>query len=401
MTTRSRLLAAASLLAAACADPRPLAGLAVSNQCDPCHGAPPATGAHLLHATPASTAALAYGAVHVLEDVAPGAATTTRYDFGCGSCHPLDPARHGAARAQVDLDPAGAPPGSLRARNLAGARYDPVTRTCSGVACHASGQDAVALGALDPVALASTYRTTPRWDAPAGALGCEGCHGNPPRYPSGGAGAPDANSHLVLATGAWESGHLLGLPGAFHGSKHGGITAGEGAAPITCQTCHADTVDPSATGPSGFYWLDTTGSYQLPGGDPSRLALAEYAALRCTTCHDGVRAAAGAGRVLPLRHVNGRRDVVFDRRLAVPPLPGAPSGTSAPTRPYWVSDGSPGGALPLDATYDGTTLSLHLGSAAYDPATKSCTSVACHLSETTVRWGTPHGTCTRCHSFPR
>lgn len=41
--------------------------------------------------------------------------------------------------------------------------------------------------------------------------------------------------------------------------------AGNASAPITCQTCHYDTVDPDHTGPSGVYYLDTSGDYQLAG----------------------------------------------------------------------------------------------------------------------------------------
>jgi predicted CxxxxCH...CXXCH cytochrome family protein len=60
----------------------------------------------------------------------------------------------------------------------------------------------------------------------------------------------------------------------------------------------------------------------------------------------------------------------------------------------------PDPAVP-DAVMDGATLSLHLASARYDPATKTCTSVACHLAQTTVVWGAPHGwaACDSCHPF--
>ena len=370
--------------------------------CGDCHGVPPATGAHLVHATPSSPASKVYGSLHVLEDVSPAGAPS--YDFGCGNCHPLDPAQHYAhvgpvGVADVFLDPAGAPSTSLRGRNLPGARYDPASRTCSGVFCHSSGRD---LG----VVTSQEYQPTPPWDGPPGALGCGSCHANPPRYASGGAGAVDANSHVVLGDDGWESGHFLGMPGPWHTSKHGGNwSADNDAAPITCQTCHAETVDPAAAGPSGFYWLDTTGHYQLPGGDPGRIGTAWYDQLECTACHDGVTAPVGSGKVLPLRHVNGRRDVTFDPRTAVSAISWLPAAPSTPTRPYWVTNAAPGVLIPdpaiPDAVMDGTTLSVHLGSAAYDPATKTCTSVACHLGQTAVRWGAPHGwaACGQCHPF--
>jgi predicted CxxxxCH...CXXCH cytochrome family protein len=58
--------------------------------------------------------------------------------------------------------------------------------------------------------------------------------------------------------------------------------------------------------------------------------------------------------------------------------------------------------LPLDATLDGTTMSLHLANSAYDPATKTCSSVACHLDgSAAVVWGGLNGwgACQNCHSW--
>jgi predicted CxxxxCH...CXXCH cytochrome family protein len=368
--------------------------------CGMCHGAPPATGAHRVHANPPDPAAITYGGLTVLEDVSPAGGPS--YDFGCGHCHPLDPARHAALApaAQLELTPPPTPVAGdeIKARNAPAAAYDPATGTCTGVYCHSSGQAAPA------------YAATPAWTAAPGALGCGGCHGNPPRYASGGAATATANSHLVLADDGWESGHFQGLPGPWHSSKHGGLWGpGDDAAPMTCQTCHADTVDPAAAGPSGFYWLDTTGSYRFapdaPGADPSRVTSSFYADLQCTSCHDGTAAPVGTGRVLPLRHVNGKRDVVFDPRTALPAIAWLPAAPNVPTRPYWVTNAAPMVTIPdpsiPDAVMDGATLSLHLLSARYDPATKTCTNAACHLAQTSVVWGAPHGNvaCGPCHGF--
>jgi predicted CxxxxCH...CXXCH cytochrome family protein len=176
-------------------------------------------------------------------------------------------------------------------------------------------------------------------------------------------------------------------------------------------------VDPAAAGPSGFYWLDTTGDYHLPscsvwpcpagesGGDPARLTNPLYLYYQCTACHDGTKAPVGGGKVLPLRHVNGKRDVVFDPRTTLPAIAWLPAAPNVPTRPYWVTNANPMVTIPdpsiPDAVMDGATLSLHLQSARYDPATKTCTSVACHLAQTTVVWGAPHGNvaCGPCHGF--
>jgi predicted CxxxxCH...CXXCH cytochrome family protein len=357
--------------------------LGLGEGCDACHGAPPATGAHARHATPPSPDALAYGGTAVLEEL-PGAGGGAEYAFGCGHCHPLDPARHLDGEVQVELSPAGAPAGSLRARALPGAAYDRATGTCSGVACHSSGQ-------ASPDA--AGFRTTPAWTSEV-RLACDGCHGNPPRHASGGAGAADANSHLQLQEDGYEWGHFGGLPGPWHTSKHGVAPGTTDAAPITCQACHAETVDPSATMPDGSFWLDTTGDYDLGGA----------LGFECAGCHTGEagRPAPGAGRARPLRHVNGRRDVAFDARTAAAAAPWLPPAPNTPSRPYWVLPARISLPATLDGGLEGSTLSFHLGSARYDAATKTCTSVACHLFQESVTWGAPHDgftACASCHGF--
>ncbi|WP_242339350.1 CxxxxCH/CxxCH domain-containing protein [Anaeromyxobacter sp. SG66] len=364
--------------------------LDATGKCGACHGVPPANGAHLAHAAFPTPDVPQYGDLRILEAYAPGGASG--YQFGCGNCHPLDAAKHMDLKVEVELTPAGAATGSLRARNAPDAVYDAATGRCSGVYCHSSGQ---ALPA---------YATAPAWTSGA-ALGCDGCHGNPPSYASGGAGALDANAHIGLTEQGREFGHYVGLGGPAHASKHGSAVAGEAAAPVTCQTCHYATTDPTATGPSRFYWLDTTGSYVLAGGDPARLADPRWKATQCGTCHVAGGAPVARGKVLPLTHVNGRRDVVFDPRTALPPLAGLPAAPNTPTRPYWVSPSRFCEAVPAGAVLDGTTLSIELSGAAYDPATKRCSGVACHLGDAPV-WGRQYlvspasgtASCCRCHS---
>lgn len=363
--------------------------------CGACHPVPPDTGAHRAHYGDASSPPLAaYGDLRIFEDYLP--ADGSAYAFGCGHCHPLDPARH--AQGEVDLSPAGAPADTLKARNAADAAYDPASGTCSGVYCHSSGQES------------SAFVITPSWTAGA-ALGCDGCHGNPPAYPSGGPGAPDANTHLQLNADGRETGHFGGLPGPWHWSRHGGDNAdvwgpSQQASPITCQTCHYETADPAATGPSGFYWLNTTGNYVIPGGTLG------YGCGDCHTAGDPV-APTGAGGVLPLRHVNGRADLAFDPRLTLPAYPALPAFPFTPSRPIFVTDAAissigpdtirepssipapPAGGWP----YTAKTLSMHLESARYEPSTKTCSNVSCHLVQTTVQWGGPTG-CQPCHFSP-
>jgi predicted CxxxxCH...CXXCH cytochrome family protein len=348
--------------------------------CDACHGAPPATGAHLAHARPPRVSGMAYGEVTVLEDVALPGDDPAPYAFGCGQCHPIDPARHMDGRIDVDLSPAGAPAGSLKSRNRADAAWNRAAGSCTGVACHSSGQASPAFAAV------------PAWSA-AGPLACSSCHDNPPRYPSGGPGAPDANGHLQLQADFYEWGHFGGLPGPWHGSKHGVAPGTVDAAPITCQACHAGTVDPAGSAPGGFFWLDTTGDYQLPGG---------FLAYRCGDCHGAPGGPpTGAGRVLALKHANGRRDVAFDDRPDLPVLPWLPVPPSRPSRPYWVTTGTAPQPIPPGAVIEGTTLSMRLGGAGWEPTTKTCSSVACHGTQTSVVWGAPHdgyNACATCHT---
>ena len=262
--------------------------------CDLCHGFPPSGAGHATHAgAVGDPSGGAYGMTTVLQDVVAAAATPVsageRYAFGCGNCHPLDESRHMDGEVDVELWSAGAPPGSPKSLADPGAAY---ASGCSGTYCHSSGQ-------ASPV-----HALSPPWDSGA-KLDCAGCHANPPRYPSGGAGTATANSHLVLAGDGFEAGHFGGFPSAWHAGTHG-VGGGQDGSAITCQTCHFETVDPRHAGPSGFYYLDTSGDYRLPGG------LLGYA---CGDCHvEGGRAPPASGKVLPLRHVNGVRDVVFDRR---------------------------------------------------------------------------------------
>jgi hypothetical protein len=131
------------------------------------------------------------------------------------------------------------------------------------------------------------------------------------------------------------------MPGPFHTSKHGGTWGPtEDASPITCQACHYDTTDPSNTGPGGFYYLDTTGTYAVPGGDPYRISSGWQAAQQCSSCHGPGSAATGAGKVLPLRHVNGVRDVAFDLRSTLPAMVWLPAAPNRPTRPYATGTGT-------------------------------------------------------------
>jgi predicted CxxxxCH...CXXCH cytochrome family protein len=426
-----RALAVTLLFAGACESRAPIGPNRQPIQtgpCDDCHAAPPATGAHLAHAAPEMLDGLAYGDLRILEDVATGG---TRYAFGCGHCHPVDPAAHEAdlgadGLPDVVLTPPVVAGDAIKSRNTPQAEWEPTTGTCSGVYCHSSGH-----GDLDAPL---DYRTTPAWTATPGMLSCDGCHGNPPSYDSAGPTSSKPNSHIQSKTG-WDGvrlewGHYAGMSGPYHGTRHGSPTPGYASAPITCQTCHFDTVDPSHTKPGGFYYLDTSGDYTRDDADPSRTSLVSWQRTQCATCHTaGGRAPPAVGAVLPLRHVNGRPEVVFDPRPALPDgyatgLP--PLQTNEPIAPYYVTapDGIPGEwPLPPDAesplpagtevriAQDGITqvLTVSLEHATYDPVRRTCSNVGCHMERQSLidanlapslTWGEDYANwnCNYCHS---
>ncbi|MCC6523414.1 MAG: CxxxxCH/CxxCH domain-containing protein [Polyangiaceae bacterium] len=326
--------------------------VATNGPCDGCHGAPPASGSHLVHFAALPTSA-SYGGVGATAELLPAG---TAYAFDCGNCHPLDLARHangvdnaGGGQAEVELSPAGAAPGSLRAMHLGTASYQPGATvavdadglryteggTCSDVYCHsAAGVDApgpVPEPGVDlpfagypiqypsyGVTLARTYRT-PSW---GDTLSCGGCHGFPPRTASPEVAAGVGDSHSYIDAGGNEN---------LHGWLHG-------AEPMACTGCHAATVTAEgtrtrSTAPATYGW-----SVYSP------VPIADHA-----------------------RHVDGERTVAF---------------TTAP--------------VPM------LTTGFDLGSASYDPGTRSCSDVSCHLAAVAVTWGAPYRfenpfECNSCH----
>jgi predicted CxxxxCH...CXXCH cytochrome family protein len=395
--------------------------------CDSCHWYPnsltkPATGAHLAHfGLTATQAGTAYGDLGTLELKYPTAIPTTapsRYAFGCGNCHPISTGQHsmgsGSNVAKVVLyeGASGLLTGSIKAKNSPTASFNATTKTCSGVYCHSSGQGS------------PTFVTTVAWNSGA-KLGCNSCHDNPPKYTSGGPGTLTANSHVQLDNDGFPWGHF-GLPMTQYHPQHGtgqgtdgwGNPAFVDSSPVTCQTCHFGTTDPGNTGPNGFYYLDTTGDYYLPN--------TYGASYVCTACHSAGNATAplGTGKVLPLRHVNGARDVEFDARTGNPNAPWIPGTADDPTRPYWITQGSTGNPdwAFTNRTFAGTTAQFDLSPARYDSANKTCSNVTCHMSQGNtaytgtglsdrflpLRWGNTYyylgtdpetgiGTCSTCH----
>jgi predicted CxxxxCH...CXXCH cytochrome family protein len=385
--------------------------------CGGCHAVPPADNAHVLHSgAPVFPPTMGYGEVTMLEDYSPTAFTATEYKFGCGQCHPMDPAKHMDGTIDVEVSPAGAPAGTLRSTNDTSAAYTGTvgqkSGSCNGVACHSSGQ-------ATPV-----FVSSPPWNTTT-PISCDSCHANPPRYANGGEGTATANTHVVAGDDGYAVGHFGGFHGPWGNTYHGytGGAGGYDSAPITCQTCHYRSVDPANTGPSGFYYLDTTGNYSVNdpvSGLPSIIwdpvtGAGQVNNEACLNCHTGAPGAApqGIGRALALRHVNGRREVDFDPRSSAGTLAGYPGAPSGPNlKPYWWSGIGGPGALYNGAVYENGTWSADLVNATYNPATKTCTNVACHIQESNtafpalppLRWGkSPVGwsSCDSCHGYGR
>lgn len=364
--------------------------------CGSCHPVAPATGAHALHygdhsAPPAAT----YGDLRVTPDYDVNG--KPYYMFGCGNCHPVDEGFHMNGQTDVELYTPGVDSGSLKALNPTTAAYAGGGGTCANVYCHSTGQEI------------PSYIESPAWNG--GGLAsprCSGCHDNPPQYASGGADSATANSHIMLSPGGDELGHFAGLPGyKYMGSYHGDPGAFASTV-ISCQTCHYESVDPTNTGPDGFYYLDTTGTYDLGGSNP----------YDCSWCHTGPTSTppAKAGRAFSKAHVNGRRDVVFDPRTSLPssvPL-ALPAGlTGRPSRPQWTSLYWSGASeLPPGSGNDGNYWSAQLSGSGYNQATKTCTAIPCHIKQSNessfpgarvvpLRWGSPPAGCgsDNCHQY--
>ncbi len=141
-------------------------GNAASALCGSCHGVlagtPPASPAHAKHVGPVAGYQLACSRCHS-SVVNPTTNSTTQPALKSRTLHV-----NGQGDVQFD---------SLST----GGTYS--NGTCSNTYCHSDGTS-VSTGIIPA-------NTTPNWNS--GPIGCNGCHGYPPSYPTG---SPKANSHL-------------------------------------------------------------------------------------------------------------------------------------------------------------------------------------------------------------
>jgi len=238
------------------------------------------------------------------------------------------------------------------------------------------------------------YKTTPAWDS-AETLDCGGCHGYPPRSyltkdkwsaadPQWNNGAP-----TILSEAAIDK-HSFVIPKL----KNGQTTTEVGHmanmrpfsnAPLRCQVCHYNTVDKVSlyNWENGEGWhLDDEGLVVLDG-----LELDDRSS-----------------------HVNGNVDVNFDNTAAATTYRFNNEDYPYTLREYpEVVTSSNGMSMVLFVQYMGRPVYYGIkGSdapgASWNPASKTCSNVSCHLEQTSVQWTTPYRPnskpeCYQCHQY--
>lgn len=324
--------------------------------CHACHGAPPDTGAHLVHT---SGEGAAYGSDS-------NNSSQFAYAFNCGTCHPFDQSRH--ANGIVDIELYSGSAVGLKLLNLPTAsRTGTGNETvCSDIYCHSDGRDASL----------RTYRNTPMWGASFAGNRCAGCHDDPPLYENSGPGSAGSNSHLahIGAVGIHINDIFSGSLDKVPSSGQTGSWAAHGdadtATTISCNICHAATTN--WTTRSHF----STGS--AAGTDSG-----------CDRCH-GSSAFSNAAGVITNKayHVNGVRDVVFmDGAFNSKAQLKTSTFDYYYLRAGWMRNSYKSGPDSHDS------VNFSSGNS-YAADTKSC-AVRCHWE--TIPWGATDITCASCH----
>jgi predicted CxxxxCH...CXXCH cytochrome family protein len=307
--------------------------------CDGCHDCPPATASHLKHYG-GTIAQAGYGNTGIAQDIT---ANSAYYIMNCGNCHPMDKAKHGNGIVDIELHNPLAPAGSLKALNPASAAY---------------------------VAGNTVFTDSRGMSYTKGACSNVYCHS----YNSYTTSAPIPDSDPN-----WES-------KVIKTRIYKDITWG--SVPLTCSGCHGNPTQTSYPGNDGgagdsHSWIDSDGFQNL-----HTYNMGSTAPISCSYCHnDTIKqlntfTADGMGNWtlsnVPIsnfsKHVNGRNDVAFDK-----------------LNPFVYN------------TYYGGSGTMSLANATYDPATKNCSNVSCHINQTTVKWGTPYrwyyNECDVCHGY--
>lgn len=313
-------------------------------ECGGCHALPPATGAHLAHFG-GGDAPVSYGDLRLTADFAGGQPAAENM-IGCGNCHPLNSDSHGnGVWGDIELANPAAPAGSIKALNSS-ASYEPSTKTCSNVYCH-SANTWTTVGSIP-----MPWPEATGWDKYIDPL---------PRP------LPDN----IITTRVFKD------------------VQWAGGATLDCNGCHGNSPTTSYLNNDGgagdsHYWIDPYGYENLHVWNMG------FPALGCRTCHYNTVREPSSVNIDPAssrrvyndvalfdraHHVNGSVDVAFD---------------TVNEMTYNTSSGP--------VTYDMTV-------ASFDPATRTCSNVGCHITETKVTWGLPYRwydygqECDRCHGF--
>jgi len=305
------------------------------DDCNACHESPPNTPSHRRHFSGTSAQAR-YTSLSI---ASPG---DTDYLFNCANCHPRDINRHRDGFVDVELYDPTAPAGSIKALNppeaayilgattLYDSRNYPYSEgTCSNVYCH----------------------STTRWTTPMNCI--------PQTYSS----CDQTMFANVVATKVYKD-----------------VTWGS-SLPTNCTGCHENPVTSSSSDNFGMTgnshrWLDAAGQNEI--GHVNKYWF-RIEPISCSYCHnDTVKELNKWGRHpgvftvmsgVPIasksKHVNGIYDVAFDK--------------SSTYSIYY-----PG------LNGNGKTTFYQFSTASYEPTSKTCSNVSCHLGQPSVKWGYPY-----------
>ena len=311
-------------------------------RCDGCHDAPPNTPSHLKHFS-GTVAQASYTSVKITRDFSSNA---TGYIFNCGNCHPIDPSKHGNGIVEVELHDPNAPPGSIKSNPMqAGATYTSGNTyfddsrgfqysngTCSNVYCHSYND----------------------WTTP---VDCTFTNESGARY---------CDSYALAN---------LTVTRKYKDAVWGSTL------PNDCTGCHGNAPTTTAATNDGgtgntHAWVDP---YGWEEGHFNKWAFTTDP-ISCSYCHnETIKDLSKWNRQPPqyfttfsantiantAKHVNGQVDVAFDR-------------TNKFTYRYITFGGNE------------VVVQKSLSSASYQPETKTCSNVSCHLGQTSVKWGTPY-----------
>jgi Geobacter CxxxxCH...CXXCH motif (GSu_C4xC__C2xCH) len=314
--------------------------------CTMCHGSPPESGAHPIHFD-GDVSQASYGGTENFSN-------DTAYVFQCGNCHPNSISMHQNGTVDVELYNPGAPGGSLKSLNPDSASYIPggttytdvdgidyTLGTCSNVYCHSSTD----WSSPDPIS-------------------------NPLLDPVNGWALLDSNGNLT-----YEPYVVTEL------KVYPSISWGD--ASLDCNGCHRNnpqTSYPEVQAGVGntHAWISDWGYEDLHAWNMS------FDPLICRICHyntvtDTMTSTRDASDItyfddVPIAnkayHVNGIKDVAFD----------------------------PINSVTYNSTYS-------VAGITYNPETKVCASVPCHLNQENPEWGKPYRTgwgsleCDQCHRY--